>query len=284
MLSYRHAFHAGNFADVHKHIVLSLLIQGLLRKDTPFCYLDSHAASGRYDLQCAEAQKNAEYRQGILKVWQQQHGIPKAAQPYLAAVQSVNPGDRTAAPRYYPGSPRIVRHFLRPQDRMLLTELHPSDLQRLQQEFAADQQVTVHQIDGYQGIKAFLPPRERRGLVLIDPPFERRDETTHMVAGLQTAYKRWAQGVFALWFPITNRSALAGFYRKLESTGIRKILSCELCIRPPLTARHLNGSCMVIINPPWQTDENVRELQPWLTRVLADDPQAGQRVEWLVGE
>jgi 23S rRNA (adenine2030-N6)-methyltransferase len=283
MLSYRHAFHAGNFADVHKHIVLSLLVEGLLHKDAPICYLDSHAATGRYDLNSAEAQKNGEYRQGILRLWQQD-SVPDAVRPYLSAVQALNSPENTDLPRYYPGSPRIVRHFLRPQDRMILTELHPADFQRLQQEFAADRQVAVHHLDGYQGLKAFLPPQERRGLVLIDPAFERRDETAHMISALQTACKRWTQGVYALWFPITNRSALDGFYRKLKKTGIRKILSCELCIRPPLTARHLNGSLMVIINPPWQTDNSLRAIQPWLATILADNGQASHSVEWLVGE
>jgi 23S rRNA (adenine2030-N6)-methyltransferase len=283
MLSYRHAFHAGNFADVHKHIVLSLLVQNLLHKETPFCYLDSHAASGRYDLHSAEAQKNAEYRHGILRLWQQD-SAPEAVQPYLAVVRSVNPLKYSAEPRYYPGSPLIVRHFLRPQDRMILSELHPADFQRLHLEFAADRQVTVHQLDGYQGVKAYLPPKERRGLVLIDPAFERRDETTRMIAGLQTAYKRWAQGVYTLWFPITNHSALTDFYRMLTRTGIRKILVCELRIRPPVTARRLNGSVMVIVNPPWRIDETLRETLPWLAQVLREDNEASQRVEWLVEE
>jgi len=283
MLSYRHAFHAGNFADVHKHIVLSLLVESLLHKEAPFCYMDSHAAIGRYDLHSAEAQKSAEHQQGILRLLRQD-SVPDAVRPYLSAVQALNHPENTAAPRNYPGSPRIVRHFLRPQDRMILTELHPADFQRLQQEFAADRQVAVHHLDGYQGLKAFLPPQERRGLVLIDPAFERRDEMSHMISALQTACKRWTQGVYALWFPITNRSALDRFYQKLKKTGIRKILSCELCIRPPLTARHLNGSLMVIINPPWQTDNKLRAIQPWLATILADNGQASHSVEWLVGE
>jgi len=283
MLSYRHAFHAGNFADVHKHIVLSMLVESLLLKDAPFCYLDSHAATGRYDLHSAEAQKNAEYRQGILRLWRQD-SVPDVVRPYLSAVQTLNNPEIVTEPRYYPGSPRIVRHFLRPQDRMILTELHPADFQRLQQEFAADRQVAVHRLDGYQGLKAFLPPQERRGLVLIDPAFERRDETSHMIRALQSACKRWPQGVYALWFPITNRGALDGFYQKVQKTGIRKILSCELCIRPPLTARHLNGSLMVIINPPWQTDIKLRAIQPWLATILADNGQASHSVEWLTGE
>ena len=284
MLSYRHAFHAGNFADVHKHSVLSVVAQHLLHKDPPFCYLDSHAAVGRYDLQSADARKNAEHRQGILRLWRQQDSAPPTVNTYLAAVQSINPSEYADEPRFYPGSPRIVRHLLRPQDRMILTELHPAEFLLLQQEFAADRQVAVHRLDGYQGIKAFLPPRERRGLVLMDPSFERRDEPAHMVSGLQTAYNRWRQGVYLLWFPITHRSALTAFYRALEKTGIRKILGCELCVHPPVTARRLNGSAMVIINPPWQVDKSLRELQSWLAKVLADNDEPASRVEWLIGE
>ena len=283
MLSYRHAFHAGNFADVHKHIVLSLLIESLLHKDSPFCYLDTHAARGRYDLHSAEAQKKSEHQQGIMRLWRQE-SIPHAARPYIAAIQAVNSLGYAATPRFYPGSPHIVRHMLRPQDRMILTELHPTDFQQLRLEFAADSLVAVHHLDGYKAMKAFLPPRERRGLVLIDPAFERRDETARMIDGLQSAYKRWSQGMFALWFPITNRSALSKYYQLLIKTGIRKILSCELYVRPPLTARPLNGSVMVIINPPWQVDKTLRELQPWLAKILAEGDHASQQVEWLVAE
>jgi 23S rRNA (adenine2030-N6)-methyltransferase len=283
MLSYRHAFHAGNFADVHKHAVLSLLVQGLLHKDAPFCYLDTHAGAGRYDLRCPEAQKNAEYLQGIVRLLQFKD-IPAALQPYLTAIRAVNPANDTSSLHYYPGSPHIVRHFLRPQDRMVLTEMHPADAQHLYHEFADDQQVVVHHQDGYQALKAFLPPRERRGLVLMDPAFERREEVTHMIAGLKTAAARWASGLYALWFPITNRAGLSEFYKRLEKTGIRKILVSELCIRPPLTARQLNGSAMIIINPPWKLDAGLRDLSAWLCRALAADGQGSQRVDWLVPE
>lgn len=280
MLSYRHAFHAGNFADVHKHAVLSLLVQSLLGKDTPFCYLDTHSGSGRYDLHSTEARKNAEYLQGIQRVWQRKD-IPASLQAYLAAVRACNSGDSL---RYYPGSPRLVRHFLRPQDRMVLTELHPSDITLLRQEFAQDPQVAVHHLDGYQGLKAFLPPKEKRGLVLIDPAFERRDETRLMLEGLQAATQRWAHGIYALWYPITNRAALSELYKHLEKTGIRKILVCELFVRPPLNARQLNGSAMIVINPPWQLDIALHETLTWLTPVLGDDAQAQHRLIWLSGE
>lgn len=283
MLSYRHAFHAGNFADVHKHIVLSMAVGSLLHKDPPFCYLDSHAAAGRYDLHSAEALKNAEHQQGILRIWHLD-GIPEEVQPYLSAVRSMNSPTAVDTPRYYPGSPRIVRHFMRPQDRMILTELHPDDFRRLRQEFAADRQVAVHHLDGYQGVKAFLPPKERRGLILMDPAYERRDEAARLIAALQAAYQRWPQGIFLLWLPITNRATLTDFYQRLEKTAIRKILGCELCIRPPITAHQLNGSAMIIINPPWQMDERLGELHPWLAEVLADKGKGGHQVTWLAGE
>ena len=283
MLSYRHAFHAGNFADVHKHVVLSVLIASLTRKDAPFCYLDTHAASGRHDLQGHEAQKKSEFAQGILRLWRQEN-IPDAVLPYIAAIQAVNPSGNSGEPRFYPGSPRLVRHFLRPQDRMILTELHPADFQQLRREFAGDRQVAVHHLDGYQALKAYLPPRERRGLVLIDPAYERRDEAVKTIAALQTAYKRWPQGVYALWFPVTNNGSLHKFYEMLAKSGIRKILGCELCVRPPLEARRLNGSLMVITNPPWHVDETLGKLQPWLAGILADSDYAAQRIQWLTTE
>jgi 23S rRNA (adenine2030-N6)-methyltransferase len=283
MLSYRHAFHAGNFADVHKHVVLSLLVQGLQRKDAPFCYLDTHAGAGRYDLRCAEAQKNAEHLQGIVRLLNR-NDIPAALHPYLTAVRAVNPANDTSSLDYYPGSPRIVRHLLRPQDRMILSEMHSTDAQHLYHEFAHDRQVVVLHQDGYQALKALLPPRERRGLVSMDPAFERRDEVSRMIAGLQTAVERWASGLYALWFPITNRAGLDDFYKRLEKTGIRKILLSELCLRPPLTARQLNGSAMAIINPPWQLDVGLRELSEWLLRALTDGNQGSQQVDWLVPE
>jgi len=281
MLSYRHAFHAGNFADVHKHAVLSLLLQSLTRKDAPYCYLDTHSGAGRYDLRSYEAQKNGEYRQGIQRLWDHPT-VPAALQPYLDAVRAINGDDGML--HYYPGSPRIARHFLRPQDRMILSELHPDDAQRLRQAFAQDRQVAVHHLNGYQGIKAFLPPKERRGLILMDPAFERREELRDMISALTIAARRWANGMYALWFPITHRAALTDFYGQLEKTGIRKILVSELWIRAPQTARQLNGSAMAVINPPWQLEKNLEECLPWLSTVLEEPSKGGQQVAWLVAE
>ncbi len=284
MLSYRHAFHAGNFADVHKHVVLTLLVQSFTRKATPFCYLDGHAGAGRYDLHSAAATKNREYERGVSRLWGAT-SAPALINTYLGAVRALNSlhgsGEQL---RYYPGSPRLARHFLRPQDRMLLSELHPADIELLKREFAGDSLTTIRQLDAYQGLKALLPPKERRGLVLLDPPYELRNEYQRMVEGLITATKRFAQGVYALWYPIGNRATVTDFHRRIVATGLRKIYVSELCTQAPVTARHLNGSGMLIVNPPWQTEETLKVVMPWLWNELADAEQGNIRNEWLVPE
>lgn len=283
MLSYRHAFHAGNFADVHKHAVVCTLLAGLQKKEAGLCYIDTHGGAGRYDLQSVEAQKNAEYRGGIERIWQRED-TPAALAPYLAAIRAINP-DRSAAraPRYYPGSPRLVRELLRPQDRMVLTELHTTDFALLKREFDGDRQVAVHHLDAYQGMKAFLPPKERRGLMLIDPAYELRDEGERAVTGLITAWQRWPQGVYALWYPITHRALADHLQLKIKKAEVKKSLAAEIQIAPPTDARRLTGSGLLLINPPWGTEETLAELHMWLTEALSDNA-AGYRVTWLVHE
>lgn len=287
MLSYRHAFHAGNFADVHKHAVLSLLLAALRKKDSPFCCIDTHAGAGRYDLQSAEGQKNREYLNGIGRLWGR-GDVPPALDAYLAAVRALNAdaapeADGSAAPRYYPGSPRIARHHLRPQDRLVLTELHSTDVVNLRNEFKGDPQVAVHHLDGYQGLKAFLPPKERRGLVLIDPAFELHDEVERAVEGLHAAWRRWPQGIYAFWYPITHRAFAQGIHQSASKLGISKTLVAEIEIRPPHSARQLNGSGMLIVNPPWRIEADLKAICNWLAPALAED--GGQaRVEWLISE
>ena len=169
-MNYRHSYHAGSFADIFKHVVLIALLQALQRKETPFCYIDTHAGIGCYDLHAKEAKKTQEYTSGIARIFNQSVKAPAEVQAFLKAVQSVNPTESSESevPRFYPGSPRITRYFLRPQDKMILSELHPQDAVILKQEFYSDKQVAVHEVDGYLGLKAFIPPKERRGLVLID--------------------------------------------------------------------------------------------------------------------
>ncbi len=278
-MNYRHAFHAGNFADVFKHAVLSLLLKSLARKDAPFCYLDTHAGAGRYDLSYAPAQKTGEYRDGIKRLW---HGnaMPDLAD-YLAAVRALNDSD---ALRYYPGSPRLARFFLRPQDRAVLLELQPDECAQLKAEFAGDRQVLVREQDGYAGLKAFLPPKERRGLVLLDPPYESDDEYDRAVEGLRLAHARWDSGIYALWYPIKNRPPVERLHRRLVATGIRKILLAEFCPWPEDTAMRLNGCGMVVVNPPWKLDETLYQLLPALLEQLRQHPAARAGVSWLVPE
>jgi len=280
MLSYRHAFHAGNHADVFKHLVLTLLVRALLQKDKPFCYLDTHSGAGRYDLARDMARKNREYESGIGTLWSLVQ-VPQEVAGYLDAVRAFNPSGTL---RHYPGSPRLVRTFLRPKDRMVLCELHSNEVKFLAADFAGDKQVRTEHMDGYQALRALLPPIERRGLVHIDPSFERKNEWRLVLESVQEGHRRWATGIFAIWFPIQNRHTANDFLRRLERTGLQKILVSELSIHDQDETLRLNGSGMVVINPPWQLDEQLKSLLPWLWEKLAVKGQGGYRVEWLVRE
>ncbi|HYE36717.1 23S rRNA (adenine(2030)-N(6))-methyltransferase RlmJ [Methylocaldum sp.] len=280
MLSYRHGFHAGNHADVFKHLVLTLLVRPLLNKEKPFFYLDTHAAAGRYDLGSAMARKNREYETGIGPLWKVK-AAPEAVRDYFETVRAINSGDKL---RFYPGSPRVVRHFLRPGDRMALSELHPNEVKVLGDEFAGDKQVKIHHLDGYQALKALLPPAERRGLVLIDPAFELRDERRRLLDAVKEAYRRWATGIFAVWYPIQDRATADDLLRRFKKSGIRNILAAEFKVLPDDEPLRLNGSGMIVINPPWRLDQQLNDLLPWLWEQLAIEKQGAWRVEWLVPE
>jgi 23S rRNA (adenine2030-N6)-methyltransferase len=278
-VNYRHLFHAGNFADVFKHAALMLLLRALHKKDTAFCYLDTHAGIGRYDFTASQVERNPEYREGIGRLWELSPP-PAALADYLAAVRRLNP-DGTL--RFYPGSPRLARDLLRPQDRMLLCEKHPQEYVQLRTEFSGDAQAAVHERDGYEALKALLPPRERRGLVLIDPSYEQTDEFGQIEKSLAAAHKRWPTGIYAVWYPIKQRAPVAEFYAALRDGAWRKVLAAELMLFPEDTTFRLNGCGMVFINPPWGFDDALRALLPELQRALARS--SGQTsVEWLVEE
>ena len=278
MLAYRHLFHAGNFADVFKHALLARLLLALQRKDKPFCYLDTHAGIGRYDLKHPWAEKLAEHRDGIGRIWGRD--VPAALKPYLESVVAENRG----ALRYYPGSPRIARRFLRPGDRMELTELNREDCAALARLFRDDTQVHVHCMDGYQALKAFLPPRERRGLVLIDSSFDRAHEFDRLVEGLQMGHRRWATGIFALWYPLMEVNAVRAFERAVLRSGIRKVLKLELSVLPQSWNQGLRGCGMLVVNPPFGLAQEARPMLEWLWRMLAEAQTGGTQVEWLVPE
>ncbi len=280
MFGYRHNFHAGNYADVVKHVILTSLLQALQQKAKPFYLQDSHGGIGLYDLSCDEAQKNSEYLSGISRLWQAQNP-PAAIQQYLELVRSFN---NEGELRYYPGSPRLGRALLREHDRMVVTELNRVDGETLKQEFRGDRQVAVHIQDGYQGIKAYLPPAERRGLVLIDPAYELKDEYQQLIRGLLQGYKRWPTGSYAIWYPLMSSAIRERFFTALKETGIRKILAAELTIKPLQAEKEMCGSGMIIINAPWQLDQQLKNELEWLWPRLSDSKEGGVNVEWLAPE
>ncbi len=279
-MNYRHAFHAGNAADVMKHAVLCLLLERLRAKPAPFCVLDTHAGIGRYDLTADAARRTGEADAGIRRVLGDARAHPALA-PYLAAVRSFNTGGEGI--RWYPGSPRLARAFLRDQDRLVLAELHPDDAAALRREFAGDGRTAVHHMDGWLALKAFLPPAEKRGLVLVDPPFEAPDDLDRLVQGLRLAHRRWPTGQFALWHPIKDRAAVWRLHQALEDTGIPKMLAAELTWGGEDRHDRLNGSGMVLVNPPWQLDAILAELLPALHLSLGA-AAGGAAVDWIRGE
>jgi len=280
MLSYRHLFHAGNFSDVFKHVLLAQLLQALNRKDKPWCYVDTHAGIGRYDLTLPWAQKAREFENGITRLWGRQD-LPEAIKPWMALVKSENTGRKL---RYYPGSPLVARALARPGDRLVLTELSPADFEELKSVFDRDRQAGTHQMDGYQALKAFLPPAERRGLVLIDSSFDRAREFPRIVRALKEAHQRWATGIYAVWYPLMDPPAMRAFNMDVLRADIRDIIKLEIRIKRPDETQTIPGCGMLVVNAPFRFEQEVRPLLDWLWRVLAVDGAGGVTVERLVKE
>ncbi|MCE4068830.1 MULTISPECIES: 23S rRNA (adenine(2030)-N(6))-methyltransferase RlmJ [Pseudomonas] len=278
-MNYRHAYHAGNHADVLKHIVLARIFALMARKDTPFAYLDSHSGIGLYDLLGNEASRTGEWESGIGRLWERDD-LPELLQDYLEVVRALNPDGGL---EFYPGSPELARRLTRPQDRVMLNELHPEDGRLLKANMAGERRISVHQGDGWLLPRAFLPVSEKRGVLLIDPPFEQPDDLERCVTALDEAIGRMRQTVVAIWYPIKDRRQLKRFYQRLEKSSAPKMLRVELCVHPADTADRLNGSGLVIANPPWPLDEELRGLLPWLAQTLAQSEGSSQ-VDWLVAE
>jgi len=282
-MNYRHAYHAGNFADVVKHVVLTRLLDYLKQKDKAFRVIDTHAGIGRYDLSSVEAQKTGEWQSGIGRLIDAQLSRPVAEllAPYLDTVRALNPDGGI---QKYPGSPLIARHLMRKQDRLSAIELHPKDVGKLRTLFAGDFQTRVIELDGWLALGAHLPPKEKRGLVLIDPPFEEAGEFERLVDGLIRAHKRWPGGIYALWYPIKDRKAIIAFRKALKQSGIPKLLDIEFEIRPASSEPSLDGSGLLVVNPPFTLEGELRTLLPALHRVLAVGKPAHWSLEWLAGE
>lgn len=278
-MNYRHAYHAGNHADVFKHIALARIFALMARKDTPFAYLDSHSGVGLYDLLGDEASRTGEWESGIGRLWERDD-LPELVLDYLEVVRALNPDGGL---EFYPGSPELARRLTRPQDRVLLNELHPEDGRLLKANMGGERRIAVHQGDGWLLPRAFLPVSEKRGVLLIDPPFEQGDDLERCVAALDEAIGRMRQTVVAIWYPIKDRRQLKRFYQRLEKSSAPKLLRAELCVHPADTAERLNGSGLVIANPPWPLDEEVRGLLPWLADTLAQSEGSWQ-LDWLIAE
>jgi 23S rRNA (adenine2030-N6)-methyltransferase len=282
-VNYRHAFHAGNFADVVKHVILVRIVEYLKRKDAACRVLDTHAGVGLYDLKGDEAGRTGEWVEGIGKLIEGGLSSPAAnlAAPYLEAVRAQNP---ERGLRFYPGSPLIVRHLLREQDRLFALELHPDDAEKLRENFAGDYKVRATHLDGWAAMGTHLPPKEKRGLVLVDPPFEKTGEFTRMVAALVKAHQRWPGGIYAFWYPVKDPHEISEFIDALERTGISKILRIELNIRPFTTPPRLHGTGMIVVNPPFTLEAELKVLLPELVKLLAEDGKGRVRMEWVAGE
>lgn len=282
-MNYRHAYHAGNFADVIKHAVLARIIEYLKLKDKAFRVIDTHAGIGLYDLSSDEAQKTGEWRDGIGRLLDA--GLDPATanllKPLLDVVRAMNP---QGGLRFYPGSPMIARRLLRKQDRLSAIELHAQAAAALKKRFEGDFQTRVIELDGWLALGAHLPPKEKRGLVLIDPPFEKEGEFGRLVDGLVKAHRRWPGGIYALWYPVKDRAAVNSFRTKLATAGIEKILHIRLDIRQPSPEPRLDGTGMIVVNPPYPLQRELQMLLPALKAVLAETPQARWAVEWITGE
>lgn len=279
-MNYRHAFHAGNFADVVKHVVLTRLVEYLKLKDKAFRVIDTHAGAGLYNLSDDAAQRTGEWLGGIGRLRDTSLPAPAAAllAPYLEAVAAVNPREKCT---HYPGSPLIVRHLLRKQDRLTAIELHPQDFRRLSDLFAGDHQARIIELNGWLPLGAHLPPKEKRGLVIVDPPFEQPGEFDRLLQGLAKAHSRWPGGIYALWYPAKDRAAVAGFAQHLREAGIPKILDIRLFIRPASGEPRLDGTGMVVVNPPFTLESELHTILPVLHRVLTETPGGEWTLDWL---
>ncbi|WP_457586353.1 23S rRNA (adenine(2030)-N(6))-methyltransferase RlmJ [Ensifer canadensis] len=282
-MNYRHIYHAGNFADVLKHAVLSRLVTYLQQKEKAFRVLDTHAGIGLYDLSSEEAQKTGEWRDGIGRLLDGDLPAPVAAilEPYLATVRELNPASELTR---YPGSPKLVRMLFRPQDRLSAMELHPDDYETLHRLFDGDFQSRITELDGWLALGAHLPPKEKRGLILVDPPFEIEGEYERLADGLAKGYRRFTGGTFCLWYPLKKNAPIKAFHEALKALEIPKMLCAELSVRSDRETTGLSGSGLIIVNPPFTLKGELDVLLPFLKTRLGQDRFASSRCFWLRGE
>ncbi len=276
-MNYRHAFHAGNFADVVKHAVLARIIMHLQKKDAAFRVIDTHAGTGRYNLQGNEAIRGGEWQDGIGRIWLHDFPAPVAdlLAPYRDAISAFNPDGRLSV---YPGSPLLVRHWLRPQDRLIACELEAGAAQSLARHLRHDPVAKAVTIDGWTALNAYIPPKEKRGLVLIDPPYEERGELTRLADALIAAHRKWSGGVYVAWYPIKDQREIVAFIRTIEKAKIDNALRIEL-IRDSVDESRLRGTGLLVINPPWTLADEAKVLLPALAQILWRNEPTTTRVD-----
>ncbi len=280
MLSYRHGFHAGNFADILKHAVLVHMLEYMTQKEKPLRIIDTHAGAGVYKLTGPQAQKNREFDTGISRLWTGDN-LPGALARLRELVQTLN--DRGPL-QIYPGSPLLAQTLMRPLDHLFLHELHPSDYQFLRDAMRNDKRVKVFHEDGFASLQALLPPLERRALVLLDPSYEIKSDYQHLVKQVINAHKRFAVGTFAIWYPVVNRARIDEMELALKKSGIKNIQLMEFAVAPDSLEHGMTASGMIVINPPWTLWSAMEEALPWLVDNLSEDGQGFYRLEQLVPE
>jgi 23S rRNA (adenine2030-N6)-methyltransferase len=282
-VNYRHAFHAGSFADVHKHTVLARILEYLRQKPGGFRVIDSHAGAGSYDLLADEPGRSREWHDGIARVWAERTKMDAAVSELLAPyVETVAACNTDGNLRTYPGSPLIAQKMLRRQDRLVACEIEPRSAASLAALLRGDRRAKALAIDGWTAIPAYVPPKERRGLILVDPPFEDAADFTYLSETLSAAHRKWPAGVYMLWYPIKAREAPDALARRLRRLAIAKILRCEIMLHPPRPDAGLAGSGLILVNPPYTLEQELQILLPALVRILAPQAElASPRVEWL---
>jgi len=282
-LNYRHAFHAGSFADVFKHAVLCRILHYLREKPAAFRVIDTHAGAGLYDLTGPEAKRGGEWHDGIERLMAATLPAPVAAllSPYLEVIGALNEPGRL---KLYPGSPAIARVWLRPQDRLIACELEPKAALALAGSLRGDSRIKTIEINGWTALSAYVPPPERRGLVLVDPPFEEEADFHRLSHDMAAAHRKWATGIYALWYPIKGRGEADELAKRLRRLALPKILRAELIVSPVSDPTRFNGCGLILVNPPWVLEGELAALLPALAGLLGRDGKGGFTLDWLAGE
>ncbi|WP_020407034.1 23S rRNA (adenine(2030)-N(6))-methyltransferase RlmJ [Hahella ganghwensis] len=278
MLSYQHAYHAGNFADIHKHWLLVLLIEALSRKDKPWCYLDTHSGRGKYPLDSDIANKTAEWREGVGQIWKHAGKAPESLQSFI---QLLGVSDGIGG-QEYPGSPEVVKKLMRPNDRAVLCELHPQEFEWLKKHYRHCSNIHLHFRDGFEGVLGMVPPPEKRGLVLIDPSYELKQDYQRIPAYLEKLRKRWAGACVAIWYPVLAEARHNVLLEGVRKSSVHNVLRSE--IRKKNVAKGMVGSGMLIMNPPWKVDQTIEAGWSFLVESLQLDDRLSVAVDWLKPE